>query len=337
MAQKLRVGLASLVHDHTWGELNHWLAHPDVEVVAAGESNPRLQERAKSAGIPKVYSSWQEMIGSEKLDIVQAGSNNKECPDVTEAAMKAGAHVVSEKPMAATYAGAVRMMEAAKKSGKMLMINWPNVWDPIFQDWERRLLAGEIGRITHLKRRNAHNGPKEIGCDPSFVEWLYDAELNGAGALMDYCCYGADIAARFLGRPEAVTGFRGVLAKDYQLPDDNAILLMKYPQAIASTEASWTEIAYPDLPNTVAFGTEGALYIAGQYVVLAKPGEPIQKLSAPALEYPHRNAAEYFVHCLKNGETITGFCSPEVSLIAQEILEAGLRSSDTGMHVNLPL
>ena len=46
------------------------------------------------------------------------------------------------------------------------------------------------------------NGPKEIGCDPRFVEWLYDEEKNGADALMDYCCYSANMCARFLGLPK---------------------------------------------------------------------------------------------------------------------------------------
>ena len=44
------------------------------------------------------------------------------------------------------------------------------------------LMAGEIGKLFYFKQRSAHNGPKEIGCDPHFWHWLYDEELNGAGA-----------------------------------------------------------------------------------------------------------------------------------------------------------
>jgi predicted dehydrogenase len=335
MPPKFRVGLCSLVHDHVWGELRYWIDHPDVEIVAAGEANPRLREKAIAAGVPKTYDSWEELLEREEVDIVLACADNKTGADVTEAAMAKGAHVVSEKPMAATLAQATRMMDAAKTHDRRLMINWPHVWDPAYQEWERRVRAEDIGRLIHLKRRNAHNGPKEIGCDPAFVEWLYDAELNGAGALMDYCCYGADIAAYLLGLPKKVTGIRGVLAKEYPVPDDNAIILMQYEHAFAQAEASWTEIAGPPGPYMSAYGTEGSCAIVGGKVAVHRPGQEMEEIDPPASAYPMRNAPEYFIHCLKSGEEIEGCCSADVSYKAQMILGAGLRSADTGCHVEL--
>jgi len=337
MHGKLRVGFASLVHDHVWGELEHWKSHPHVEIVAVGEQNERLRNKAVERGVPKAYDSWEELLDNEQLDIVQAASDNATAADITEKAMAAGAHVVTEKPMAATLEQANRMVAAAKHHNRMLMVNWPNVWDPAFQEWERQVASGAIGRIIHLKRRNAHNGPKEIGCDPAFVEWLYDEKRNGAGAYMDYCCYGADIAARFLGLPLLVTGIRSVLAKDYPVPDDNAIILLKYRDAFAQVEASWTEVAYGPGPYTTAYGTEGICAIVGRNVVIHRPGREPETIEPEPLKEPMRSAPEYFLHCLTTGEELTGFCSAAISRDAQEILEAGLRSAHTGTHVPLPL
>jgi len=337
MSAKLRIGFCSLVHDHVWGELRYWRERTDVEIVGVGEEDERLRKKALENGIPVAYSSWQELIAKEQLDIVQAASDNKTCPDIVEAAMAAGAHVISEKPMAATLDGANRMVAASRKYGKQLMINWPHVWDPVYQEWERRVIGGEIGRVLHLKRRNAHNGPKEIGCDPAFWGWLYDAERNGAGALMDYCCYGADIAALILGLPQRVTGIRGVLAKDYPVPDDNAIILMQYEHAFAQVEASWTEVTYAPGPYTMAYGTEGICAMLGGKVVIHRPGQPAEEITPEPLVYPLRNGPEYFMHCLVTGEPIKGCCSAATSRDAQEILEAGLRSADTGQHVHLPI
>ena len=332
---KLRLGLASLVHDHVWGELPHWAAHPEIEVVAVGEAEARLRDKAVGLTGAKGYETWEEMIEGEPLDVVLASSDNATAADIVEAAMAKGAHVVTEKPMAATLAQAERMVAAARASGKSLMVNWPNQWEPSYVEWERRVRAGEIGRVVHVKRRNAHNGPKEIGCDPAFWGWLYDAERNGAGALMDYCGYGAAICARILGLPESVVGQRAVLAKDYPVPDDNAIILMQYDRAFGQTEASWTEVAYGSAPSTIAYGTEGILAIDGGQVVLHRPGAEPERIDPAPLEAPKRNSAEYFLHCLRSGETIEGIGNMDVSRDAQAILEAGLRSADSGERVRL--
>lgn len=338
MAKTYRLGVAAMVHDHVWGELGHWAAQPNVEIVAAGDVNQDLRERvAREYGVKNVYESWQEMVASEELDIVQAASENSVCADIVEACAAKGIHVVSEKPMAATLAQADRMLRAATDAGILLMINWPTAWSPAIQEWERLLAGGAIGEITYLKYRSAHNGPKEIGCDPHFVEWLYDAEKNGAGAFMDYCCYSACMNARFLGSPSSVMGMRGTFVKDYPIPDDNGIIVMKYPHAFGVAEASWTQtVGYAEGANPVAYGTGGSLAVSHGKVVLQRPGNS-ETIDPPATEAPRRNSAEYFLHCLETGTPIEGFCSPTVSRNAQEILEAGLISADTGQTITLPV
>jgi predicted dehydrogenase len=337
MAQKYRLGICSLEHDHVWGEIAHWQNLPNVEVVAVGDSDARLLAKARSLGLENTYSSWRELLENERVDIVQAASDNATGADIVELAMSKGAHVVSEKPMAATLDQANRMVAAARKNDRRLMINWPHIWDPAYQEWERLIMGGSIGRLLHLKRRNAHNGPMEIGCDPAFYGWLYDAERNGAGALMDYCGYGADIAANLLGLPQSVVGIRAVLAKEYTVPDDNAIILMQYAGAFAQTEASWTEITHAPGPYTIAYGTTGVCSFSDGEVTVGRSGNQVEKITPPPLKSPKSNGPEYFLHCLHTGEPIEGCASMEVSRNAQEILEAGLRSSNTGRRVDLPL
>jgi predicted dehydrogenase len=338
MAKTYRVGIASMVHDHVWGELKHWAKLPNVQLVAAGDVNPDLRERIqREYNVPTVYNSWEEMVEREDLDIVQAASENNRCAEIVEACAAKSIHVISEKPMAATLEQANRMVVAAKKAGILLMVNWPTAWQPAIQELERRILAGDIGMVTYFKQRSAHNGPKEIGCDPHFWQWLYDEEKNGAGALMDYCGYSADMCSRFLGLPEQVTGFRGVFVKDYPVPDDSAIILMKYPHAFGVAEASWTQKVGYASNNPVVYGTEGSLAVSGGKVILQRPGKETETIEAPPTKEPRRNGPEYFMHCLEAGEPIEGFCSMVVSRNAQEILEAGKRAADTGQTQTLPL
>lgn len=340
MKKTYRVGVAAMVHDHVWGELGRWKEIPGVELAAAGDVNEDLRERIRSKhGVERLHDSWQAMLDAEgdNLDIVQIASENNVHAEIVEACAARGLHVLIEKPMAATFAQAKRMADAAAKANIRLMINWPTNWSPAFQEMERRILAGDIGQVRYFKYRSAHNGPKEIGCDPHFWGWLYDAEKNGAGAFMDYCCYGAAMCARFLGRPEKVTGLRAVLAKDYPLPDDNAIIAMQYAHAFGVAEASWTQVTGYATPNPVAYGSEGAISLSGGKVTILRPGRDAETITPAPVEAPRRSAPEYLLHCLETGAPVEGVCSTEVSLISQEILEAGLRAADTGQAQTLPL
>ena len=330
------------MHDHVWGELQAWKALPNVELVAAGDVNEELRRKiVDEFNVAEIYESWQAMLEDqgERLDIIQVAAENSVHADIVADAAGLGIHAVVEKPMAATLAQARRMITAAASAGTRLMINWPIAWRPAFQEMERRIFAGEIGDVRYFKYRSAHNGPREIGCSPYFVDWLYDAEKNGAGALMDYCGYGAVQCARYLGLPDRVTGLRAVLAKEYPLADDNATILMQYPHAFGVAEGCWTQPTDYITLNPIAYGSEGALGIdlpTGNLVLL-RPGASPETIVPPAVEAPRRSGPEYFLHCLETGAPFEGVVSPEVSLISQEILEAGLRAADTGQAQSLPI
>jgi predicted dehydrogenase len=338
LARVYRLGVACMVHDHVWGELQHWKKLPNVEIVAAADVNQPLLDKIKAEyGVQRLYHSWQEMIEKEELDIIQAASENSTTADIVEAAAAKGIHVVSEKPMSARLSQADRMIAAKKKYGIQLMINWPTAWSPQINTMMELIKDGAIGQPFYFKFRSAHNGPKEIGCSEYFWKWLYDEELNGAGALMDYCCYSADMNAYLFGLPKSVVGIRAVLVKDYPVPDDNAIILMKYDKVFGVAEACWTQPTPYATPNPVAYGTEGYVCIFHNEVRLRRVGEEEKTVEAKPLPEGRRNGPEYLVTCLETGQNVEGMCSAEVSRDAQEILEAGLISANTGKAVELPL
>lgn len=241
--------------------------------------------------------------------------------------------------MAATLAQAERMLAAAEKAGTLLLINWPNAWSAAWQEVERRALAGDIGVLRYTRYRSAHNGPIAIGCSSSFVRDLTTPEINGAGALMDYCCYGANLAARLLGVPQTVTGLRGFFGEEqaYAVSDDNAIILAKYAHAFGVCEASWTQTVGYAGTNPVVYGSEGSIGIHHGKVLIQRPDKEEESLVPPETVYPHRSGPEYLIHCIENSLPIEGFCSPLVSRNAQEILEAGLRAANTGQTQTLPI
>ena len=106
-----------------------------------------------------------------------------------------------EKPMAADLAGAERLLAAARAARLPLMINWPTAWRAPLRHGLALVRCGAVGEPVQLSHRGGHAGPKEFGCSPQFVDWLYDPARNGGGALVDYCGYGASCAARSSGGP----------------------------------------------------------------------------------------------------------------------------------------
>lgn len=344
MADKLRIGIMGLTHDHIWdhGHLEAVQASEEAELVAAADLNQPLlaQMNQRYGNDIQTYDSYEAMLGAEKLAAVYIYADNASAADATELAAAHGLHVMAEKPMAATLDQAERMIRAAANAGTRLMVHWPFAWDSAFRHAIQLAKDGAIGKLFQVRYRSAHAGPKEFGCTPYFYNWLYDREKNGAGALIDYCCYGAVLAREVLGQPTRVTAMAGRLQKDYVEIDDNAIILMGYHHAIAITEASWTQVGNPFTYTPMIYGSEGMLIVrrGENKVVLATEANPDGELIDPPANPPEfENGTAHFLHCIRSGEPVAGVCNAETSRDAQEILQAGLISARDGGEVSLPL
>ena len=341
-AKKIRVGVLGMTHDHVWGNLADLKKSDLGELVAAADPNEELRAKVqKEYGCKQVFDSYEGLLEETELDAVYVFGDNATGADLAAMAAANGLHVLVEKPMASNLDGADHMLAAARGSGVTLMINWPFAWWPQLQKAMAMAQAGEIGKLFSVKYRSAHAGPKELGCTPYFYNWLYDAHLNGAGALMDYGCYGSALARYLLGQPSRVTGVVGRLQKDYITLDDNAVIIMQYPRAIAMTEASWTQIGHMTSYVAVIYGSDGTLLVEpgnqGRLLLATREHEDGIEVDVPPLPAELQNASAYFLSRIAQNLPVEGLCSAEVSRDAQEILEAALLSATNGQAVSLPL
>jgi len=320
MAQEIRVGVAGLTHGHVWGLINAWTKVEGARMVAVADATPLLE---KATGFERTYTNWREMLEKETFDALLVCSDNVESSEITVQALGRGIPCMVEKAMAANAADADRMLEAMRASGKTLMINWPVAWATWLPELQRQIEAGSIGHVFHLRYRNGHKGPKEIGCDEWFVGWLYDEAKAGGGAIADFCSYGAAVSRWLLGMPESVYCVKGNFTKDYPVPDDHAVCLLKYPKGTAFIEGTWATVGSDGGPNPVVHGSEGTLYVQGGE--LLKSGE---KVETPDL--PIGNPAAYFMECVRTGKTPEGVLNPEIAADACRILDAAIRSNLSG-------
>ena len=339
MAGKVRVGVIGLVHDHVWEILEQFRGLPNAEVTSAADVNePLLSKVREEYGVERTYRRYDDLLEKEDIEAVLVYTENSRHADVTEAAAERGIHVMVEKPMAANLEQAQRMLDAARRYGTKLMINYPTAWFPAMRHAYVLAEEGRIGRVYMVRYRAAHEGPKEIGCSPYFYEWLYNAELNGAGAFMDYCCYGANMCRWILGVPEKATAMGGTYVRDYLTVEDNAILLMGYKRAMGVAEASWSQIGegLPPRYTLILNGSEGVI-AAGKdtFKIYTADSEDWRTLEAPPLEEGKRNGPEHFVTCIVEDQPFDSLLSPLYNRDAQAILEAGLISMREDRTVHL--
>ena len=327
----LRLAVLGLTHDHVWGNLSELRRVKGAQLVAAADPHAPLRTRAKREFACATYADARALLERERPDAVLIFSDNAAHVPLAELAAQHGAHILLEKPMAADLRGAERILAATRRPRVRLMVNWPVAWWPQLQHAVRLAADGSIGDLWQVKYRAAHAGPREMGCSRYFWEWLYDARRNGGGAFIDYCCYGVMLARALLGRPGRVTGVAERLLKRTLRAEDNGLLAMHYPHALALAEASWTQVGDLSSYFTFIYGTRGTLLVEpGEKgrLLLATAKAPAGKVvKAPKPPAHLRSASAHFVHALRTGAPFHLLCDAAVGRDTQAILEAGMRSA----------
>lgn len=326
-----KIGVLGLHHDHVWGNLEELQRTGKAEIIGAADPYPELLDKfAENYPNAARHTDYDQLLNDPELTAVYLFASNKGCEDLTVAACEKGLHCLVEKPMASTRAGAQRMLDAARQNNVRLMINWPFVWWPQLRHAIDLAKSGDIGQLWQVRYRAAHQGPVELGCSKYFCDWLYDQEQNGAGALMDYCCYGAVLCEVLLGSPSSVQGMglNTGLKPDLSL-EDNAILLLRYPNALGVTEASWTQIGSITSYTTTIYGSKGTLHIEpnhdGKLWKCTPENEAGFVIDSPEQPDHLETASKHFLAAIEDPSlAIHLLCDAEYCNRSQATLQAGI-------------
>ena len=180
---------------------------------------------------------------------------------------------------------------------------------------------------------DGHEGPKEIGVQPEFLAWLTDPVKNGAGALFDFGCYGANLMTWLMDDQRPTRGDRGDAAlqagRSIRRVDDEATILVEYPGARAIIQASWNwPFGRKDLE---VYGETGyAIATGGGNAPCAPAGG--RGRGAPGAAAPRRGARLDRVPRRGRPRALkpAGLSSLENNLVVTEILDAARESARTG-------
>ena len=339
---KTRVAIVGLDHDHVWGLLKYLDAEPDAELVAIAEPQPGLVKEAKSRvqNSVKFYSAYVSMLDEVKPDAVIVTTSNDRHLEILRECAKRHIHYSVEKPMATNAADAREMERLANQAGIKLMVNYWNAWVAPSHELFHRVKDGQVGDVQKIIVQYGHAGPKEIGVSEYFANWLYDPVKNGGGAIMDFGCYGAEWALWLKGRPIGVQAIAQKLkVSQHNKVDDDATILLEYPDATVIVEASW------DWPHSMGqvqvFGPKGSLLATRNTLFYRSTedrgksgleGEPVA-LNAP--QGATSNPVAYFVDCIRHDKPIEDPLSTRLNVQVLEILDAARESARTGRQQQL--
>jgi predicted dehydrogenase len=244
-----------------------------------------------------------------------------------------------EKPLAVNMEHALAIQRAARSGGIHVVINFETTWYPANHEAHARIQEQSIGELRKLVVHDGHSGPKEIGCSPEFLNWLTDPVLNGGGALTDFGCYGANLITWLMGgiRPTSVFAVTQQIKPDiYPKVDDEATIVLSYPQAQGIIQASWN---WPfSRKDMEIYGRTGYILVPEPRLLqLRQAGKPESEIRAKPLPSPHDDPLAYLAAVVRGDVRPSGLSSLEVNLIAVEILDAARESARTGRRVDLPL
>ena len=340
-AADTRFVIVGLDHDHVWSRMKGLLQTPGAQLVAIADTHPELIEKAKALVPPSVkfFSDYTEMLDAMKPDVAIVTTANSLHLPILRACARRHINYFTEKPMASSGADARDMARLANEAGIKLMVNYWNFWSPATQEAAAQVKAGEVGPVQKIIVEFGHEGPKEIGVGPEFLDWLTDPAKNGAGALYDFGCYGVDLTT-WLMRGETPISVTAVTNHDkpeiYPRVDDDSTIILEYPHAQAVIMGSWN---WPfSRKDMEVYGATGyAITVGPDKVRLRLPHEPEERLTtAPSLEGAQQNSLSYLAAVLRGQLEPKGdLTALDTNVIVMQILDAARESARTDKSVKL--
>ena len=236
--------------------------NPNVEIVGFYDFFPEKAEAMAAKYGGKAYATMEDLLAGD-ADAVSVCVANDSHASASIAALKAGKHVLCEKPMAVTPQDCREMVRVAAETGKTLMIGQNQRFARAHVEARRIIASGELGRVLAFHTTFGHPGPE--GWTGQKNSWFFDKKRAAFGALADLGVHKTDLMHYILGE-RIVKVSANFTTRDKTYPDgrpidvdDNAFCIYTTESgAVGSMHVSWTFYGKED-NSTRIYGTNGVL------------------------------------------------------------------------------
>lgn len=313
---KFRVAVVGTEHGHVRGFLNAAQKRTDVEILGPLE----FEDRAKLKG--------------QKADAIACFTSTDRHPAVARLAGELKLPLMMEKPLAVSNEDAEEIAAISRSAGIPIFVNFETTWyrshAELYRFFVEKKAAGPIRKMVAM---DGHQGPKEIGVGPEFLGWLNDPARNGAGALFDFGCYGANLMTWMMANQRPKRVFASVKQNKpeiYAKVDDEATILLEYDGAEGIIQGSWN---WPfSRKDFEVYGQKAYAHAYGGTSVRkrAASARAEEQIAPPELEARQADAISHLIAVARKEVPPNGLSSLENNLIATEILVAARESTKSG-------
>lgn len=259
--------------------------NPNCELTGFYDFFPERAEAMAKAYGARAYDSMEALLASD-VDAVSVCVANDSHASASIAALRAGKHVLCEKPMAVKPEDCVEMVRTARETGKLLMIGQNQRFARAHVEARSIIASGRLGRVLAFHTTFGHPGPE--GWTGQKNSWFFDKRRAAFGALADLGVHKTDLMHYLLGeRIARVSANFTTLDKKYPdgRPidvDDNAFCIYTTESGVVgSMHVSWTFYGQED-NSTRIYGTNGILrlYDDPQYsLIWEKPDGSVERMA----------------------------------------------------------
>jgi len=328
--------------------IKEFQSQANVEIVAVAEvDGARLEAAAREFRIPNAFQDYRALLKETRPDVVAVGLPNSLHCQPTLDALAAGCHVLCETPPAISASEAVRMANAARRTGRILAYHFNYRYTPEGRFLGEFAASGGFGDI-YFARTGWH---RMMGV-PNLGTWFTRKSMAGGGPLIDLAVHRLDLALWLMGYPEplSVSGaafdhharrLAAETGREMSVEDLACGFVRLANGAALIVEASWVGFSeQPETMFTELWGTRGgAVYrnVGGEYKWEAKAfrdeaGQRIEVRPRRALGAPPSYHAD-FLRAVR-GEAPPP-CTPEQGIRLMQILDGLYRSAAEGREIVL--
>jgi predicted dehydrogenase len=227
-----------------------------ILAVACDTNLARAQELVKLAKTGRAVADFNQAIADPRVDAVIVATINSTLAEISTAAIRAGKHVLVEKPAGVSVKQIDELIALAKKQNVCVRVGFNHRYHPAFQKAREIFASGVMGELLFIRARYGHGG--RIGYDQ---EWRADPKLSGGGELIDQGIHLIDLAGWFLGDFQKVDGH--AVTYFWKMPvDDNAFLNLQTTKG----QTAWLHVSCTEWKNLFSFeiyGRHTKLHIEG--------------------------------------------------------------------------
>jgi glucose-fructose oxidoreductase len=337
----LRVAIVGLVHGHVRGFLGPVLKRSDIQIVGIAEPDEQLAHRYAqefNLNAQLLYSDLEQMLTAVQPQAVLVYTDTLDHRRIVEAAASHRIPVMMEKPLAVSVEDALAIKRAADAAHIAVLVNYETTWYPSNAAVYQLVRDGALGDVRKVVVHDGHQGPQEIGVPPEFLSWLTDPKRNGAGALFDFGCYGADLMTWLMQGtvPTTVTAVTQQIKPEiYPHVDDEATVILTYAKAQAILQASWN---WPfDRKDMEVYGATGeAITVRRNDLRVRLKGNEQEKTEpAPPLAPPYNDPISYLTAVVSGEVKPAGLSALDTNITVVRILDAARESARTGRTIRL--